>query len=294
MVVVHITASTEFLAVLRTHIEVETEVLAGGDTAVVAKAREARGTAVGEVLAIGVVATSNESELVAVGEVVCHQIAAVSVVGAVATCHGAKPAVVHALLHREVDHRFVLTVVNARKARQVAFAVDNLEFVHHVGRNVFRSHFRVVAEEFLTVDKDFRHLLAVGCNLAVAAHLHARHTLQQVFHHSVGLGFVGVGVVFYGVFLHRDRRFHAVDHGFLQENALHFHRNGTKVHVATGLFHGHAACGVVVAQIGAFQHIASGRHIFKVEEPIAVGDSAHHIGAVFVGLEQLHRGRYQR
>ena len=41
VVVVHITASTEFLAVLRAHIEVETEVLAGGDTAVVAKSHEA-------------------------------------------------------------------------------------------------------------------------------------------------------------------------------------------------------------------------------------------------------------
>ena len=41
VVVVHITTSTEFLAVLRTHIEVESEVLAGGDTAVVAKAHKA-------------------------------------------------------------------------------------------------------------------------------------------------------------------------------------------------------------------------------------------------------------
>ena len=79
-----------------------------------------------------------------------------------------------------------------------------MELIHHLHGDILRGNFRVVGKKFLAVDENLGHFLALGCDFAVGAHFHARKTLEQVFDHGVGLGLVGVGIIFHRVLFHRD------------------------------------------------------------------------------------------
>ena len=265
VIVVYITAGAEFVGVFVAHIKVEAHTLTGGNAIVVAPAHKAGGAGIGKVLGVGIVAATKQRELVAIGKIIEHKIARIAIIGAIASGQIAKPAIVHAFLHGEVDDRFVFAIVHPGEACQIALAVDYLQFINHTGRNVFRRHFRVVAKKFLTINQNFLHFLAIGGNFAFAVHFHAGHSLQNVFHHGIGLSFVGVGIVFYGVFFYHDGCFHSHHHGLFQEDTFHLHRNHAKVHASAVLPHRHLARHIVVAQIGALEHIAAGSHAGEIK-----------------------------
>ena len=130
----HATAGTE--GFLLAYIEVEAGTLGGVDAVVAAEAVEAGRAAIGESRLVGVVGTTENGKLVSVAEVVYNEAARVAVVGAIAAGDVAKPAVVHALLHGEVDHGFFLAVVNSGEACEVALAIDHLELIHHLHRDI--------------------------------------------------------------------------------------------------------------------------------------------------------------
>ena len=286
-VAVHdVTADAEVLIVLAADVEVDTCILRGGHATVTAPSLEAARRAVAEAKIVDVVAASQDSKLVAVAEVVDHHIAGIAVVGAVARVDRAEPSVVHTLLDREVDDRLILAVVNAREACQITLAVDNLELVDHLGGNVLTGHRGVVAEEFLAVDEDFLHLLAVGRDFAVAAHFNARQALEQVLDHGIGLGLVGIGVELDGVFLDRDRAFESHDHGLLKHNRVGIHLDHAHVHVAAVLTDGHVLDDIVVAQIGEAQQVLAGLDALDVEHAVHVGRGSLDHGAVLIGHEQ--------
>ena len=111
---------------LRAHVEVESQHLRRGDASVATKAAEARGATVGEAHVVGVVGIAGKGELVAIVEVVGYHIAQIALVGAIACSDGAKPPVVHAFLHGEVDNCLILAVVHASESCQVALAVNDL------------------------------------------------------------------------------------------------------------------------------------------------------------------------
>ncbi len=46
----------------------------------------------------------------------------------------------------------------------------------------------------------------MGGNLSVAVDFHTRETFEQVLDHSIGLGVVGVCIIFHCVLHHLDRR----------------------------------------------------------------------------------------
>ena len=226
-------------------------------------------------------------------EIVCHQVAGVAVVGAVAGVDGAEPAVVHAGLHGEVDYGFVFTIVYTRQAREVALAIDHLEFVHHIGGNIFRRHGGVVGEEIFSVDKDFLDFLAVGGDFSVGAHLDAREALEEIFDHRVGLSLISVGVVFDGVFFDSDRCFNAYDYSLFEQDGVGCEGNHTEVHVAVVRADSDAPGGFGVAHIAEFEHVFARFDALDVEHTVKVGGCAFNEGAVFVGTEQLYRGFHQ-
>ena len=280
----HITANAEFLFVA--HVEVKAEVLRGVHAAIAAATRESGSAAVGEAHVVGVVGAADERELVAIAEVVHHGAGAVAVVGAVAGGEVAHPALVHAFLHSEVNHCFVLAVVNAGEAGKVALAVNHLQLVDDVGRQVFACHVGVVGEKLLAVDQKFGHGLAVGGDGAVGADFNARHTLQQVLYHGVHLGLVAVGIIFYGVLFYGNFGFHAHHGGFFEHDGAWRHGYFAQ-RKAAALRHGDGSAHVVIAQISHLQHIFAGCAHGNGERAVDVRGGSVHECAVAVGFYEF-------
>ncbi len=198
------------------HIEVHTERLGRSNAVGTSEATETPACSIGKARLVDIVGRAEEGNLVAVPKTVYGEVGLISVVCAISGLGIAEPAVVHAFLHREVYHGFLLAVVNAGHSGKVALAVHHLQLLDDVYRQVSRGHRGVVAEKLFAVNKYLAYFLSVGRNLAVAAHLHAGKTLKQVFDHGVGLRFVRFGGELHGVFHHLHRGAYACDSGFLQ------------------------------------------------------------------------------
>ena len=239
------------------HIEVQAKVLACGDARVAAATRETSSATIGKSHIVGVVGTAQNRELVSVAEIRSHSTSAIAAITAIAHDGITHPTLIHAFLYAEVDYGFIFAVVNAGEACNVAFAVDNLEFINHISRQVFGCHGRVVGEKFLAVDKKFLHRLTIGSDSTIGAHFHARKALQEVFDHGIHLSFIAVGIIFHSVFLHHYLGFHAHHGGLLQHHRTRLHSYLAKVDFAA-LRHGYSHILWYIAQIGHFEYIFSG------------------------------------
>ena len=199
----HVAAHAENL--LFADIEIHAEALRGVDAPVAAEATEAVAVAIGESKVVGIVGRTDKGQLIVVPEAVYVESGLIAVVGAVTGLHGAEPAILHARFHGEVDHSLILAVVNAGETRQIALAVDHLQLVDHVHRQIFRRHLRVVGEKLFAIHQNFGHGLAVGRDLAVGIDFHARQALEQILDHGVGLCLVAVGIELHRVGHHLYR-----------------------------------------------------------------------------------------
>ena len=235
--------------------EVHAEALRVVYATVSSEPAETRAVAVGESEFVGIVGVADECNLVSVPETVYIESGLIAVVGAVAGLDRAEPSVLHPFLHGEVDYGLVLAVIHAGEAGQVAFAVNYLQLVDHVDRQVLRGHLGVVGEEFLAVDEDFGHLLAVGGYFAVGIHFDARQTLEEVLHHGVGLCLVGVGVVFDGVLHHLYRSFHAYHGGFLKHHRAFAQAEGVGSEICGR--DAHVACCPVISHVCSLKNVVA-------------------------------------
>ena len=293
-VAVHdVAAHTEVLVFLAADVKVDTGILRRSHTAVAAETLETSRGAIAESQVIGIVSSAQDGKLVAIAEVVDHHVAGIAVVGAVARINRAEPSVVHTFLDGEVDDRLVLAVVHTRQAGQVTLAVDDLQLVDHIGGNVFRGHCGVVAEKLLAVDENLAHLLAVGGDFAVTAHLNARQTLEQVLDHGIGLCLIGVGIEFDGVLLDDDGALDAHDDCLLEHNGIGIHLDHTDIHVTTVLTDGDVLDNIVVAQIREAQQVLARLDALDVENAVHVGRGSLDQSAVFGCFEQPH-GRFDK
>ena len=290
----HVAAHAELVLVLfRAYVEVEAHVLAGCDASVAAEARKSLLSAVGEAQAVGIVAAGQDGELVAVVEVVGHDIAGIAVVGSIAGVDRAKPSVGHAGLDGEVDHGLVLAVIHSCESCQVALAVDDLQLVDHVGRDVLAGHGGVIGKEFLAVDEYLLDLFAIGGDLAVAAHLHAGQALEQVLNHGIGLGLVGVGVKLDGVLLDRDGGLHADDGCLLEHDGAGLESHHAHVDIATIVANGHTVRGLVIAHVAELDDISSGLDVLEVKHSVEVGRCSLDKCAVLLCLDQSDSGFHE-
>ena len=218
-----------------------------------------------------------------------HHIARVSVIGAVARIDRAEPTVVHAFLHGKVDDRFVITVVYARETGKVALAVDDLQFVDHLGGDILAGYRGVVTEELLAVDENLFHFLAVGGDLAVTAHLDARQTLEQVLDHGIGLGLIGVGIEFDGILLDNDGTLHAHDHRLLEHDGVGVHLHHADVHVPAVCADSDVLDDVIITHIREAQQVFASLDTLDVEYTVIVGRRSLDHGAVLVRHEKFDR-----
>ena len=290
-VAVHdVTAHTEVVILLGADVEVDAGILRRGHATVTTEALETTRGTVAKAQVVHVIATTQDGELVTVTEVVDHQIARIAVIGAITGIDSAKPPVVHAFFHGQVDDGLVIAVVNAREACQVTLAVNDLQLVDHLGRDVFAGHSGVIAEELLAVDKDFLHFLAIGRDLAVTAHFHAGQTLQEVLDHGIGLGLIGIGIELYGVFLNDNRALDTHNNGLLKHDGIGIHRHHADIDVATILTHTDVLNRVIVTKVREFQQVMTRLHPLNIEYTVKVGGSTLDHRAVLVGPQQSHGG----
>ena len=192
----------------------------------------------------------------------------------------------HIFLDGEVNDGFVFAVVHAGEASEVALAVNHLQTVDHVHRDVARCHRGVVAEEFFAVDEDFADFLTVDGDFAVGADFGAGEAADEVFNHSIWGGAVCTGVVFDGVLLDGD--------GGADAHYLHFVKHGGAFTQGDGAQRGIALPQVhiiicrLVAYVGSFHYVPTASKVFELEVAVDIGHHAIYCRAV-ASREQSHR-----
>ena len=150
---------------------------------------------------VGVVGVHHSHQCPFLSEYGAHDSFGIAVLGSHAEVHVGKGSLVHAGLDAEVEHRFLVAVVDAGDAGQVALLVVGLDVVDDGCRQVFHGRLGVAGHKLLAVEQDFLHLLAVDGDFAVVVDLCARQLLHQFLNHRALGGAVGGGVIDEGVFL---------------------------------------------------------------------------------------------
>ena len=128
-------------------------------------------------------------------------------------------------------------------------------------------------------------------DFAVAAHFHSRQAFQQVLHYGVGLGLVGVGVVFHRVLHHLHLGAYSRHFGVAQHDGVFLDGDFAKVDGGVVNAERHRLC--LVAHIRYLCHIFTASHSREAEMTVYVAHHALHQAAVAC-RQQLHRGAYQR
>ena len=119
------------------HIEVNTQSLRRVDAVISAESTEAVAIAVRKTELVDIVEIAQKSKLIIVPESVHIKRSHIAVVSAVTALGRTEIAVFHTGLHSEIDHCFLLAVVNTGHACKIALALYHLQFVHHIDRQVF-------------------------------------------------------------------------------------------------------------------------------------------------------------
>ena len=112
-----------------------------------------------------------------------QQAGQVAVVGAAAHLGIAEGADGVLLLQAHVHHEALVVHVAPHHLRQLALAVEHLDFVHRVGGKVFQGRLGVALEEVAPVDQQVVYLLAVHLDLAVLVQLGSGQLAYQCVEH---------------------------------------------------------------------------------------------------------------
>ena len=192
-----------------------------------------------ETAVVGIVGIGDDADLALFREAAAHEgtlpapvVQALLAGGDVVTAAAhqvAEHAVHHPLLHAQVNHRFVFSVIDAGEFGLLALLLHHLHLLDELGGNVLGGQLRVVQEEGFAVYGYLGDGFSVGGDGAVLVHLHAGKLLQEVFQHIVIGDFERRGVVLHRIFLDDDGIAHGADGSGIQHLLVQFHLHDAQV-----------------------------------------------------------------
>ena len=104
-------------------------------------------------------------------------------------------ATVHALLDGEVQHRFLVAVLDARDAGLVALLVVELHVLDNRNGYVLQGGLRVAQHEFLSVNQYLLHRLSVDGDISVLVDVGSRHSLDEFLNGGALWGAIRFGII---------------------------------------------------------------------------------------------------
>ena len=170
---------------------------------------------------VGIAEGANGQDVVVIHS---HQTSSITVVrsdGHVVVGH---IAVVHALLHREVERGFFVAVVNASDAAQVTLLVVYLDALDNRRRQILHGSLRIASHKFLTTHLHLFHFLSVDGDFAVVVDLCTRDALHQFLGHRAFWHAVGRRVVNERILFQHNLLGKSCDLGTLQHHGIALHR----------------------------------------------------------------------
>ena len=138
-------------------------------------------------------------------------------------------AAVHALLDGKVEHRLFLPVIDAGDTGLIALLVVELHILNDAHGQVFQRRFRIAEHEFLAVEQNLLHLLAVDGDVTIFIHLCTWHPFDEFLDgRSLGCT-VGFGVVHQSILPSHHLRGPSSYHCFFQYHRLGRHQQQAHV-----------------------------------------------------------------
>ena len=200
-------------------------------------------------------------------------------------------AFVHTTLDAEVEHRLLLTIIDATYTRQVTLLVVGLHPLNDRGRQILHSRLGVTRHELLTIDHDFLYLLTIDSNLTIVIDLSTRQTLHQLFDHRTLGGAVCRGVIYEGVGLQRYLGSLSGHGGTLQHDGIGLHGQLAHRQVLVGTYR-HTLGIRLETHTGNLKDILACSRSLHMETSLQVGQRTSHKRAV--RLQQSDTGLCQR
>ena len=147
---------------------------------------------------------------------------------------------IHALLDGEVKHGFLVAVLDTGDAGLIALLVVEFHVLDDGDGQVLQRRLRVAKHEFLTIDEDFLHLLAVDGDISVLVDLGTGHSLDQFLDGGALRRAVGVRIKDERILLDYYLGCAACDDGLFEHNALGRHQERAELLVLAAA-QGHVA-----------------------------------------------------
>ena len=261
-----------FLAVLPG--EVHTGHLAADDAATATAAATSASAPAAHRAVVDIVGGADDGEVVVVHEAVDGEFGRIAVFRTVCAVGVDEPAFFHALLHREVEHRLFVAVIDAGDAAVVRLAFVGFDLLHHLRRQILHGHLGVVGEELLAVHHDLLDGLAVDGDVAVVVHFGARELLDEILEHGAFGRAECARVIDKGVFLHLhlcQLRFH---HSLFHDLGVLQKLNLAEVLVLAAGGERQVAIECLIAHIAHFEQIAARFDGGEREHAVHVGGAA--------------------
>ena len=191
----------------------------------------------------------------------------------------------HASLGTEVEHRLLVTVVDAGDTCQVALLIVGFHLVDDACRDILHGRLGVTGHKLFTVEHDLFHLLAVDGDLTVVAHLSAGQSLDEFLDGGAFGGTVSSAVIYKGVLLECHLQCLSRHLCLFEHHGIGVDNDVAQSQVVLSL-HLQTLDGRDIADAGDFQQVFSGSWCLNDELTAVVTHGAGDKGRV--GLEQLN------
>ena len=188
-----------------------------------------------------------------------------------------KPSVIHTFFHSQVEHRFLLSVVNTRHSCHIALALVGLDFRNNIYRYVLQGNFLIVEEEFLSFHQNLAHRLAVDGDVSILIHLCSREHLDKClqrgpFRHRISRSIEHEGIPTYLNFRCHGCHLHSLE----QFGVFHYH-DASRIKCATAsIAQIHQFFLRHIANEGNNKHILSSSHIVQKEFSLHIRSGTHY------------------
>ena len=95
-------------------------------------------------------------------------------------------AAVHTFLNREVEHGFLLAILDTGDTRLIALLIVELHVLDDAHGDILECRLNIAQHKFLSVEENLFHSLSVDGDITLLIHISPRHTLYQFFNTRIG------------------------------------------------------------------------------------------------------------
>ena len=138
-------------------------------------------------------------------------------------------AAVHTFLNREVEHGFLLAILDTSDTRLIALLIVELHVLDDAHGDILECRLDIAQHKLLTIQQNLLNLLTVDGDVAILIYLGTRNTLDELLDRRALGSTVGLRVIQDGILFNDDLCGTTGDNSLLQHDTLGFHEQVAQI-----------------------------------------------------------------